>query len=287
MYRHYKDLTDEQVSEFLKDAIEKVKSKPEDFERFRALFKKNVPMMLRSYVAGYLIKRAGGAVQRFSSFKDGEKEIREPREPRAPREPREPRERDFGKKRFERSENSFGEDSRPRSSENQEFQKKEKFHHVEISPDAAATIFVGVGKNKRVYPKDIVGLFVNVAGIEKERIGDIKVYASYSFVQLFKEDADKAISALNGYDYRGKVLSVSYSRQRGVEESQEVPTESTDFSPAPESEASAAAEPNFGAAAESVPAPAAEEQQRSFSEMSDEEILAMRAPRSSSTEDVQ
>ena len=41
--------------------------------------------------------------------------------------------------------------------------------------------------------------------------------ANYSFVQLFKEDADKAINALNGYEYRGRKLSVSYSRQKDID----------------------------------------------------------------------
>ena len=53
-----------------------------------------------------------------------------------------------------------------------------------------------------------------MAGLDRDRIGDIRVVANYSFVQLFTEDADKAINALNGYDYRGRKLSVSYSRQK-------------------------------------------------------------------------
>ena len=75
-------------------------------------------------------------------------------------------------------------------------------------------MFVSIGRNRRVFPRDLVGLFISVAGIEKERIGDIRVLANYSFVQLFKEDAEKAISALNGHVYRGRALSVSYSKQR-------------------------------------------------------------------------
>ena len=45
-------------------------------------------------------------------------------------------------------------------------------------------------------------------------IVDIKVLANYSFVQLYANDAQTAIDKLNGYDYRGRKLAVSFSRQK-------------------------------------------------------------------------
>jgi hypothetical protein len=79
-----------------------------------------------------------------------------------------------------------------------------------------------------VFPRDLVGLLVSVAGLERERIGEIRVLANYSFIQLFTEDCEKAISALNGYDYRGRKLSVSYSRQKGEEEAESETEESSE-----------------------------------------------------------
>ncbi|MBQ5998780.1 MAG: DbpA RNA binding domain-containing protein, partial [Treponema sp.] len=75
-----------------------------------------------------------------------------------------------------------------------------------------------IGRNRRVFPRDLVGLLVGAAGLDRDRIGDIRVLANYSFVQLFAEDAEKAIAALNNYEYRGRSLSVSYSRQKDAEE---------------------------------------------------------------------
>jgi len=69
---------------------------------------------------------------------------------------------------------------------------------VQIDESLAATIFISIGRNRRVYPRDLVGLLVSVAGLDRDRIGDIRVLANYSFVQLFKDDTDKAIAALNG-----------------------------------------------------------------------------------------
>jgi RNA recognition motif-containing protein len=93
---------------------------------------------------------------------------------------------------------------------------EERPHHprVEIDPDKATSIFISIGKNRRVYPRDLVGLIVAVGGIDRERIGDIKVLANYSFVQLYTEDCQTVIDKLNGYDYRGRKLAVSFSRQK-------------------------------------------------------------------------
>lgn len=90
---------------------------------------------------------------------------------------------------------------------------------VEIPEDMAVTLFVSIGRGRRVYPRDLVGLFVNAGGIDRERIGDIRVMSNYSFVQIYKDDADTAISKLNGYAYRGKQLSVSYSYNKGADRS--------------------------------------------------------------------
>ena len=98
---------------------------------------------------------------------------------------------------------------------------------VEIPEDQATSIFISIGKNRRVYPRDLVGILIAIAGIDRERIGDIKVLANYSFVQLYTEDAQTAIDKLNGYDYRGRKLAVSYSRQKSDAEGEasETPAE--------------------------------------------------------------
>ncbi|MCQ2590877.1 MAG: hypothetical protein MJ179_10675, partial [Treponema sp.] len=67
-----------------------------------------------------------------------------------------------------------------------------------------------------------------------------KVLANYSFVQLYTEDAQTAIDKLNGYDYRGRKLAVSYSHQK--EEGAEPAEKESFMSDAQISEAEMAAE---------------------------------------------
>lgn len=256
-FRRDNELSVEQITAFLEDAVSKVKASPDEYEELKKIFKKTVPFTLRSFVSAYILKQASGAIYRFNNYKN--------------------RESFRSHKRFERDGENTSEN------ENTEIRepRHERYQHIEIESDVAATVFVGVGKNRRVYPKDIVGLFISVAGLEKERIGDIKVYANYSFVQLFKDDADKAINALNGYDYRGRKLSVSYSRQRG--DDIEAESEIDESVESEETEDVVETVKTSAPAKESVSQPIHE---KSFSEMTDEEILAMRTHRSSSTSDV-
>ncbi len=174
---------------FLQDAVEKVRTQedPDVLTELKKVFKKNVPLTLRNYVAAYLVKETvkhfhGAYRPKKNDFRDNKKTYRE-------RPVRDVKKVDL----------SEDKQIRPR---------------VQIDPECAATIFISIGRNRRVFPRDLVGLLIGAAGLDRSRIGDIRVLANYSFVQLFKEDAEKTISILNGYDYRGRKLAVSYSKTK-------------------------------------------------------------------------
>lgn len=262
-FRRNEELDMEQVAAFLEDAVNKVEADADSLEELRKVFKKHVPLSRRSYVAAYLLKNARGAIYHFN-----ERRGRDDYHSR--------RDDNRYQNRYERN------DHVPRDEGGEQ---RERAPRVQIDPSAATTVFVGIGRNRRVFPRDLVGLFISVAGLERERIGDIRVLANYSFVQLFSEDAAKAIDALNGYDYRGRKLSVSYSKQRDAGE-----VAATDDERVPNVEnKSAPVVDSFTATNSDTMAQQAAfaAQQEASTELSDEEILAARAPRSSSSADVQ
>ena len=195
-FRKENEIDMDQLAAFLKDAVEKVKTQenPDLLNDIKKVYKKNVPFTLRSYVAAYLTKQCGTHFRPRREFYNDRKN------------------RDYRKdnQKVDFKQNKSVEET---TSENTESHTPHP--RVQIDEALATTIFVGIGRNRRVYPRDLVGLLISVAGLEKDRIGDIRVLANYSFVQLFTEDSDKAINALNGYEYRGRKLSVSYSRQKG------------------------------------------------------------------------
>ena len=162
---------------------------------------------------------------------------------------------------------SFGYDMNPidESLENAEHtsrlpkEERPRAPRLQLDSSEAATIFVGIGRNRRVYPRDLVGLLVSVAKIDRERIGDIRVLANYSFIQLYTEDAEKVISALNGYDYRGRKLTVNLSKPKdenlGENQSDEVEFEKKENAVVTQTEAKSPETPNAEktSSADSVP----------------------------------
>ncbi len=77
-----------------------------------------------------------------------------------------------------------------------------------------ATLFIGIGKNRKVYPKDLIHLFINTGKVERSHIGEIRILDNYAFVSIEKASADKAIDNLNGINYRGRSLTVNYAKQK-------------------------------------------------------------------------
>ena len=168
--------------EMLKNAVERVKNEedPVELNQYKKLFKKNVPFTLRSYVAAYLAKNSGftGRRENFRNRRDGFK----------------------GRGRYEQGEKFFRQDREPAP-------------RVVIDEELAATVFISIGRNRRVFPRDLISLIVQNSSVERILIVDIRVLDNYSFVQLYAEDCDKVISSLDGLEYRGRKLSCSYSRK--------------------------------------------------------------------------
>lgn len=212
------EIDEEKAAEFLENAVEKITTE-EDIDtlvELAKLFKKYVPLTRRKYVIAYMLKEA---LKHFHSFGRGSRNARN-NDRRSGR--------DY-KNDYKNYKTEY------KASETVATETEERPHHprVEIDPDKATSIFISIGKNRRVYPRDLVGLIVAVGGIDRERIGDIKVLANYSFVQLYTEDCQTVIDKLNGYDYRGRKLAVSFSRQKSdadTEETAAAATEADDYS---------------------------------------------------------
>ena len=208
-FNHDFEINEAQLEDFLKNATDKVRTSEnvDLLSDLNKLFKKNVPLTVRKYVIAYLLKEALKHYHPFNNRRDRfERNDRNDRNERNGRNNRQER-NNFRQERTERPAETT---ETPAAIE----EERPRHPRVEIPEDQATSIFISIGKNRRVYPRDLVGILIAIAGIDRERIGDIKVLANYSFVQLYTEDAQTAIDKLNGYDYRGRKLAVSYSRQK-------------------------------------------------------------------------
>ncbi len=121
---------------------------PEDLKRYRSIYRKHVPLFLRSYFTAFLFKH------------------------------------------------SIGQDA-PAT-------RKPEF----------TTLFISIGRNRRVFPKDLAQLFLDQLNVRKAELGEVKVLDNYSFVDVPRELADKAITALDGFTFRGRKITVNHARKR-------------------------------------------------------------------------
>ncbi|WP_428769488.1 DbpA RNA binding domain-containing protein [Treponema sp. HNW] len=180
----------ERFEALLADAVVQVKTKedPLVLNDYKKLFKKNVPLVLRSYVAAYLAKQIASGI----SFETGKHKN--------------------GRTPFSR----HGRGGERTGFEGAKTAKKESSAspRISIEPESAAAVFISIGRNRGVFPRDLICLIIQRAGIERDRIGEIRVLDNYSFVQVYAEDADKIIEALNGTDYRNRKITVSHSRKK-------------------------------------------------------------------------
>lgn len=253
----------DQVAAYLKDAVNKVKTQedPDVLNNLKKVFKKNVPLTLRGYVTAYLLKYARIPYHFGNENRTNNK-----------------------KNDFRRERTDFRKTERP--AENQE-----RTSRPQLDPSMTTTIFVSIGRNRRVFPRDLVGLICSVVGLDRDRIGEIRVLANYSFVQLLSEDAEKAINTLNGYNYRGRPLSVSFSKMKddaADDNNEAVTTESENFERVPSDVENVSTQVQDSFTKENADTVAEQAafaaQQAAYTEPTAEEIAAARAPRSSSSD---
>jgi hypothetical protein len=162
--------------------------------RCRAIFRQEVSFFHRSYMAAYLLLLAEGGAQAVK---------RKPETAKTPG-PKQ-RIRSFGRRdRKDRDDKegngSNGIDPRDISSS--------------LSEAESVRLFISIGRNRKVFPREILALVNTKARVSRDDIGTIRILDNYSFVQVRTGAADTVIQALNGQHFRGRTLTVNYARSR-------------------------------------------------------------------------
>ncbi len=177
----------------------------------RAIFRARVPLHLRAYVAAALaLKAASGPAARGGKAEDGrrrksaEQRDREP-QAKADRPAREP------KKAEPRVREERAKEAKPAEREDRErVAERENRYRGE-----GVTLFVSAGRRQRFYSRIAAKVVADAAGIGEERIGDIRTMDNYSFVVVDPSVEEAVLSALSGFDWKGRSLTVNRARKRG------------------------------------------------------------------------
>ena len=89
-----------------------------------------------------------------------------------------------------------------------------------LADEDSKRLFFSVGRSRRVFPREILGLINTKTAIPKEDIGAIRILDNYSFVQVRDTVAEQIIEALNGMNFRGRTLAVNYAKSYKDEENE-------------------------------------------------------------------
>jgi hypothetical protein len=171
--------------------LEKIRTEADPWllDEYHSLFKKEVSLFHRSKAAAYLLMLC-----------DQGKNIRFAR---------------MEKNNFRKTGN--GRRSAPAAGNNDEYSHTEAQRYP-LADEDSKRLFFSVGRSRRVYPREILGLINSKTAIPREDIGAIRILDNYSFVQVRDSVAEKIIEALNGLNFRGRPLTVNYAKSRMDEE---------------------------------------------------------------------
>jgi len=88
---------------------------------------------------------------------------------------------------------------------------------ITIPEEESKRLFISIGKNRRLFPREIITLLISKTSAEREDIGSIRILDNYSFVQVRDTKADEIIEKLTGHKFRGRTLAVNFAKPKSSE----------------------------------------------------------------------
>jgi hypothetical protein len=183
----------------------RIDSNPEELDTYKKLIKKNVPFLLRGYFMAYLLRETLSSTK-SATVKEkpdprGRVQDRPAKETVANKTPRPKKEAGPVAKR----EASIPQDANPKAKESEKVEV--------VIPEGAKTLYLNIGKMKRLYARELSQILQTELGITREDIYSIRIHDKYSFITVSEEHAELAIAKLNGMDIKGRTAAVSYSNK--------------------------------------------------------------------------
>jgi hypothetical protein len=81
-----------------------------------------------------------------------------------------------------------------------------------------AQLFVSIGRNRRVYARDLSALFTEKLALGAGDLGSVRVFDKYSFVDIVHARAEEAISRLSGTELKGRTITVNFAKKKEEKE---------------------------------------------------------------------
>lgn len=202
-------IPEEALDAFLDGILAELKSPadPAMLTQVRAIFRKRIPLHLRSYAAALLILRAAG-MTRNQTQKPLSPAVKNARDPASGRT-------GFASDTIDKAKPA----SPPASASGWiaspgepagGFRKPENIRNG----TALIPLFVSMGKRQRLRPQELRTLISEKTGIPNENLGRVHLFDNYSFIDIPETEAEKIISAVNGAPFKGRTLEIKPAKKR-------------------------------------------------------------------------
>ncbi|MDR1105512.1 MAG: DbpA RNA binding domain-containing protein [Treponema sp.] len=170
--------------------LDKVKNEadPEILNKYRSIFRKEVSLFSRSYAAAYLLM----LYEQGNSGRSGR----------------------YGSRDGFAGQKTRKREGQPENAEDRGGRAGGEESRYPLAEEDSKYLFISIGRNRRVFPREILGLIGARTAVPKEDVGAIRILDKYSFVQVRDSSADAIIEALNGKPFRGRTLQVNYAHTR-------------------------------------------------------------------------
>jgi len=89
---------------------------------------------------------------------------------------------------------------------------------INLPEEESKMLFISIGKNRRLFPREVITLIMTKTSTPREDIGVIRILDNYSFVQVRDTKAEEIIAALTGHKFRGRTLTVNYAKPKNSED---------------------------------------------------------------------
>jgi len=177
-------MNEEGIRKRIRTLLEEIQNEadPVLLNRCRSIFRQEVSFFRRSYMAAYLLllTQEGKAAVSSSGIRNADAGNRG-RRAKSP---------DIG--------NGKEQAEAPRS----------------LSEEDSVRLFISIGRSRKVFTRDILSLISAKANVARDDIGTVRILDNFSFIQVRNSAANVVIQALNGFNFRGRTLTVNYARNR-------------------------------------------------------------------------
>ncbi|WP_066500574.1 DEAD/DEAH box helicase [Abyssisolibacter fermentans] len=75
-------------------------------------------------------------------------------------------------------------------------------------------LFINIGKNQKVRPKDVLGAIAGESGLPGDLVGAIDIYDKFTFVEVPKIHANKVLNAMKDNRIKGKTINIEPANKK-------------------------------------------------------------------------